>query len=95
MNKLALALSTVATVALFALAGCSKGSELVKAQEDFANKTCACADIACLKKVSEEQAAWAAKNGSAAAGSEDDGEKLGAAAKKMTECFTRISAAGK
>ncbi len=92
MNKIVLALSTVA---LFALGGCSKGGELVKAQEDFATKTCACPDIACLKKVSDEQTAWAAKNGSAAAGSESDGEKLAAAAKKMTECFAKISAAGK
>lgn len=90
-KKIVLALSTLAFLAI----GCSKGGELVKAQEDFANKTCACPDIACLKKLSEEQAAWAAKNGSAAAGSESDGEKLAAASKKMTECFTKISAAGK
>ena len=47
------------------LAGGCSGNKLVKAQEEFATKACACKDIACVKALQKEQAAWVAKNGAA------------------------------
>ena len=68
---------------------------MVQAQEDFANKTCACKDIACIKGVQKEQEDWVAKNGQGGVGSESDGEKVNAANKKMTDCANKIISAGK
>ena len=77
---------------VLALVSC-KGSEMVKAQEDFAVKTCACKDVACIKGVQQEQDTWVTKNGQSGVGSESDGEKIAAANKKMTDCADKIISA--
>lgn len=87
-----LVIGTCAAVACLVLA-CKGGADaMVKAQEDFANKVCACSDMDCIKKVQTEQEEWVKKNGSAAVGgNESDQEKMTASAKKMSDCITKIA----
>ena len=86
--------SCVFVLCLFALAlftACGGGGEAaVKAQEGFADKACACQDIECVKGVQAEQAAWVAQNGEAMRGSEEDGAKIEAANRKLSECIQKI-----
>jgi len=87
---LSFGLVAVATLGL----GC-KGGEMLKAQEGFANKVCACKDIACVRKVQKEQEAWVKKHGEAAVGNEEMAKKMNAVNKKMTDCIKKIVAAKK
>jgi len=81
----------ILSVAVFAIcAACGGADEAIAAQQGFADKACACADIECVKGVQEEQNAWVAEHGGAAIVSEDDAAKLEEINKKLTECVTKV-----
>jgi hypothetical protein len=77
------------------LSACGDGNEMVEAQERFADKACACKDLACIKAVQDEQNAWVAQHGGVAVGDEDSYAKIEAANKRLSECIQQVvSAAG-
>jgi hypothetical protein len=76
------------------LTGC-KGNKLLQAQKKFAEKACACKNIACIKELQKEQAAFVQKHGQAAVGSQSDAKKMQEYNQKMTKCITKIVRAGK
>jgi|GEM_PF-5221771 len=68
------------------------GEAALKKQEAFADRTCACPDVACLKKVQEAQARWIEDHGDelVAAGMAD-GDRLQASVDKTARCAERIA----
>jgi hypothetical protein len=87
--------TTLLALALPLVACDSGGAEYVKKMEEFAEKACACKDAACATKVTQEQADWLSKNAETAAKLDtDDGEKITAAATKMTDCVTKAASGG-
>jgi hypothetical protein len=78
--------------ALVALAGCGK-NKLVKATEDYADKTCACKDMDCVKKETEAYSKVVDESKDSR-GSDDDVKAIEAAGKKASDCVTKIATAG-
>ncbi len=68
------------------------GEAALTRQEEFAQRSCACPHLECVKKVQTEQVAWAKEHGDEliAAGVADS-ERLQAAADKTAACVERIA----
>ncbi|MDX2419414.1 MAG: hypothetical protein QNK19_18285 [Xanthomonadales bacterium] len=64
--------------------------KVIKAQEGFADKACACNTIACVKKVQEEQNAWVAAYGHTVTGNDETVAQLEAANKRLSECILKV-----
>lgn len=82
----------IAAVALGALLslgalGCSSAN---KKANEFADKICACKDMECVTKVSEEAKAWAEKN-TDASGDKKEMEKT---ATRISECMSKLMKSG-
>lgn len=87
-------LASAVFLAMALLAGCGGGGdEMVKAQEGFADKACACQDLDCIKAVQAEQNAWVAQHGGAAMGDEESYAKIETANKRLSECIQKVVAA--
>jgi hypothetical protein len=85
----------IGLVAVAAAVGCNKGGgEMVKAQEGFADKVCACTDVECVKGVQKEQEEWVSKHGQSGIGSEADAEKIAAANKRLQDCAMKVLSSG-
>lgn len=66
------------------------GGEMVKAQEGFADKACACKTIDCIKGVQQEQVTWVTEHGQAGIGNEEAAAKIEAANTRLSECIQKI-----
>ena len=93
-----LKLITSAAVLFFTAVACGMlgdAEEAVKAQEEFANRACACSDIACIQGIQEEQAEWMKENGADLLGAdEEDAQRITAATEKMAKCAQDIAQGG-
>ena len=87
MNALKPIFGTLAFTAL--LFGCGK-NEAVKATEDMAAAVCACKDLACAQKVSQEQAEKLMKMKDAK-GSQADADAIKKAGEKAADCMKKIA----
>jgi hypothetical protein len=79
-------------LATVALAGCGK-NKLVKATEDYADKTCACKDMDCVKKETDAYGKVVDESKDSR-GSDDDVKAIEAAGKKASDCITKLATAG-
>ena len=70
------------------------GAAALQKQEAFADRTCACADAACLTRVQKEKARWMADHPEdLAAAAVEDSERLQAAVDRSAACIERIGGA--
>ncbi len=92
MTKLQGILGGSAVLAVLALAGCSKNKAVVFAEE-YADKTCACKDADCVKRVSEEMGKKAGEMKDAR-GSADDAKLVESAMKRGVDCAAKLAATG-
>ena len=82
-----------AAILTFSLAGCSN-TAAVKFAEDAANEICACKDIKCAQDALEKFQKRYTEEFTNAKGTQGDLDKIGAAGKRMTDCATKLAAAG-
>lgn len=89
-----LATTALLFVSSLACGALGDGDAALEKQESFAARTCACADVACIRKVQEAQAKWVSDHGDelVAAGIADS-DRLQAALDKTAQCVERISKA--
>src|SRR5256885_225623 len=86
-DRMRSSMKLIAVLLSLLVAACGhKGGEFVKAQEGFADRVCACSDVDCVKAVQKDQDDWVTKHGEASVGSEEDGAKVQAANKRLTDC---------
>ena len=79
---------TVQRTILF-LANQGRGEDVAAQIEEFADRTCRCRDLACVKKVQKAMAVWAEANKDVQ-GTQEQGEAVGAAARRMAKCVSGL-----
>jgi hypothetical protein len=80
---------SIGMFALLALPAC-KGGEVVAKTKEFTDKICACKDMDCAQKVTEEMQKWAEENKDAQ-GTESQAKEIEAETKRLTECMTKLA----
>ena len=81
---------------VLALAGCGtkEADAMLKDLRGFKDKVCACKDLACAQKTSEEMLTWMSKQDQNTQGSESQKKEAEAIGKEIQSCMEKLATAG-